>query len=421
MVAPRKISDRSPRIAYLSGRYPAVSLTFIQREIEALRELGAEIVTCSIRRTPPSEHPGPAEKAEAAATFYVIDAAKNPMTLLAAQAPALLEPRRYFSTLALAWRTRSSGLKAWLYQLFYFVEATVLARHLKSEGVERVHNHFISGSATVTMLAARLAGLPYSFTLHGPADLIEPRRWRLDEKIARAEFVACISHYARSQAMLQSAAEDWVKLRIIHCGVMPERYRPGDKGEEGLHLVFVGRLAPVKGLRVLLEALEEAAKRVPGLRLTIVGDGEERAALEALARPLGDLVRFTGYLSQDEVSEMLASADAVVLPSFAEGVPVVLMEAMAAEVPVIATRVAGVAELVEDGVSGFVVPPGDPAALVEGIVALASDAGRRKKMGKAGRVKVEAEFDVRREAARLLSLFDGTAPVSIRPPLPKAD
>ncbi|MEM9755872.1 MAG: glycosyltransferase family 4 protein, partial [Pseudomonadota bacterium] len=204
------------------------------------------------------------------------------------------------------------------------------------------------------------------------------------------------------------------KLRIVHCGVSPERYdRTGTRSGAGLHLVFVGRLAPVKGLRVLMAALRRLD--APDVRLTVVGDGPERAALQALAAPLGAAVRFTGYQSQEEVAQILATADAFVLPSFAEGVPVVLMEALAAGLPVIATRITGVPELVEDGVSGLLVTPGDPGALAAAIADLSARADRGRSLGAAGRKTVRAEFAIDREAARLAALFTTGPGESLRP------
>ena len=407
-----------PRIAYLTGQYPEVSLTFILREIEALRAQGIEVITCSIRRTPPEQHPGPAEKQAAATTFHVLEAARKPLTLLAAQAHLLRQPRRYFSAVKLAWRTRSPGLKAALYQLIFFAEATILARHLKQQGIGHLHCHFTFGATTAAMLASQMTGIPYSFTLHGPADLLEPYRWRLDEKTARAAFVSTISHFARSQLMFFSDPVHWPKIRIVHCGVTPELYAAPQTGRTDgeILLVFVGRLAPVKGLRVLIGAMAKLAETLPNLRLILVGDGPDRAALERAAAPLGDRVRFTGYLSQSSVAEMLRNADICVLPSFAEGVPVVLMEALASSRPVVATQVAGVGELVEDGKSGFLVPPGDEISLADRIRTLALDPALRERMGAEGRRRVARDFDIATEAARLASLFAAQAGDAVRPP-----
>lgn len=397
-----------PRIAYLTALYPAVSHTFILREVEGLRALGLDVETVSVRH-PGSEHlRGDAEQSAARDTFYILKAARQGLTLPLALGVALRRPKSFMRALGLAWRTRPPGLRAALYQLFYLIEALVLARHLRQREITHLHSHFAQASASVAMLAAEVSELPFSFTLHGPADLYETQHWHLSEKIARAAFVACISHYARSQGMLFSDPAHWDRLRIIHCGVVPQMYTQAPATSEsgpGQELLFVGRLAPVKGLRVLLPALEAARETHPDLRLTIVGDGEDRAHLERLAAPLGEAVQFTGYLSQEEVAERLAGVDAFVLPSFAEGLPVVLMEALAAGKPAIAPRVAGVAELIEDGRTGYLFHAGDVAGLRSALEHLASDPEAGKALGAAGRDVVWAEFDARIEAARIARLF----------------
>lgn len=400
------MKNTDTRVAYLTGEYPAVSHTFILREVEALRAQGLEVLTCSVRQTSPEHHLGPAEKEAAKTTFYILAAVKNPLTLLGAHLNALRTPRRYLSTLALALRTGRPGLRGLLWQVFYFLEAGVLAQHLSKNGVTHLHNHFASASANVAMLAAEMADIPFSYTLHGPADLFEPHSWHLAEKTARAKFVACISYFARSQCMLFSDPVHWHKLQIIHCGVTPELYQSSEVTRtDGSHFVFVGRLAAVKGLRVLLQAFRIAREANPDLRLTLVGDGPDRAFLETEAASMGDVVQFTGYLSQSAVAEIMTTMDAFVLPSFAEGVPVVLMEAMASGKPVIATRVAGVLELVDDGISGYVVPPGDEISLADRIVTVSKDPELRKRFGEMGLRKVRAEFDTRQEAARIGALF----------------
>lgn len=417
--------SRPARIAYLTALYPAVSHTFILREVEGLRALGLDIRTASVRKPDPEHLRGPEEQHAGQSTFYILDAARRGLTLPRAVMTALRQPRRLARALRLAWRTRQPGFRGGMYQIFYLAEAMVLARQLTAEGTTHLHCHFAQASATVAMLSAELTGLPFSYTLHGPADLYEPGRWHLREKTARAAFVACISHFARAQGMLFSDPEHWDRLRIVHCGVIPERYEspPRADAQDGLlHLLFVGRLAPVKGLRVLLEAFGAAQRTHPGLRLTIVGDGEDRAHLENLAAPFGDAVRFTGYLSQAEVAGMLAQTDAFVLPSFAEGLPVVLMEALAAGKPAIAPRVAGVAELIEDGQTGHLIHAGDVAGLTAALEYLAADPEGARDLGRAGRDRVRAEFDARIEAARIARLIlQGPGP-DLRPaPLTQKD
>ena len=405
-----------PRLAYLTALYPAASHTFILREVSALRGLGFEVETCSMRRPAPAHLIGPEEEAALASTFYIIASCRNPLVMLRALWDGLKSPRRLLATLALAWRTAPPGAEGLMKQGFYLAEALVLARHLRARGVDHLHNHFAEAGANVAMLTSALSGIPFSYTLHGPSDLYEPHKWQLREKMARAAFVACISHFARSQAMYFSDPVHWHKLRIVHCGVIPERYEsPAPVPGNGMRLIFVGRLVPVKGLRVLMDAFARARGTRPGLNLTLVGDGDDRALLERHAAPMGDAVTFTGYLSQAAVAEALAEADAMVLPSFAEGVPVVLMEAMAAGKPVIATQVGGVGELVEDGVSGFLIPPGDADALVDRILRIADDPELRSRMGAAGQVRVRTEFDVRTEAARVGALFAGQGGTAPRP------
>ena len=405
-----------PRLAYLTSLYPAVSHTFIQREIAGLRALGFAVETCSVRQPDASHLTGPAEHAARADSFYILAAARHPVTLPRALLAALSRPKYLLRMLALAWRTAPPGLRGGLKQMAYAAEALILSQHLQARGIDHLHNHFAGSSANVAMLTSVLSGIPFSYTLHGPSDLYEPEKWQLREKTARAAFVACISHFARAQAMHFSDPAHWPRLRIVHCGVLPDLYeRTAPASRPGTRLIFVGRLAAVKGLRVLIEALAQARETRPDLQLTLVGDGADRAMLERLAAPLGDAVHFAGYLSQEAVAAALAEADAFVLPSFAEGLPVVLMEALSAARPVIATQVAGVGELVEDGVNGFLVPPGDAETLANRIGRLADDPDLRARMGQAGRETVRADFDARQEAGRIGALFAGQAGPDLRP------
>ena len=395
-----------PKIAYLTGEYPRASDTFIQREVANLRALGHEVLTCSIRTTGAEHLVGPEQREEHARTFKVLDAVKSPAPTLRAHWRWVKTPGRYLSTLRLAWRTAPKGLKGRVYNLIYFVEAGVLAAKLADEGVTHLHNHIAKASCTVAMLVGELSGLRWSFTIHGPDIFFEPHHWRIDEKAARAAFVACISHFCRSQLMCFADAKHWSKLHIVHCGVDPTKYAP-KPDRNGLQALFVGRLAGVKGVPILIEAMARLAEEYPDLTLRLVGDGPDRTALEAevAERGLQNRVTFLGYKSQAEVAEELAQTDVFVLPSFAEGVPVVLMEAMAAQVPVVTTRIAGVPELVEDGVSGRLVPPGDVDAFTEAFDALLSNPDQRAAFGAAGRAKVMAEYDAATEAAWLSQLI----------------
>lgn len=399
-------SDPRP-VAYLTGDYPKVSHTFILREVQAVRAAGVPVVTCSIRRPPASEFKGREEQEARAETFYVIAAARNPLTLVKAHARALVRaPGTWVSTLALAIKMRSPGLKAFLWQLFYFLEAGVLADHLRTRNARHLHNHFGNSSCSVAVLAAKLAGIPYSFTEHGPAIFFEVDRWALPEKIARAKFVVAITHFCRSQLMLFSDPAHWGKIGIVHCGVDPAMYRRAVP-DFGKRVAFVGRLDPVKGALLLIEAMARVLKAHPDATLTLAGDGPARAPAEARAAELGiaGSIRFAGFMTQGQVAELLSTSDMLVLPSFAEGLPVVYMEALASRIPVVASRVAGVPELVQDGVTGFTVPPGDVETLADRMMRLMADPELATRMGEAGRQAVEREHDIAREGAWLAELF----------------
>jgi glycosyltransferase involved in cell wall biosynthesis len=396
------------RIAYVTGEYPRATDTFIQREVAALRGQGVEVHAFSVRPAGAEHVVGGEQEREREETYYLLPA--SPLTILRDHLGLLLRSSiRYLRALKLAWSTRQPGIRGHLYQLFYFAEAGLLAGELLRRGIGHLHNHFADSSCTVSMLAAELSGCSFSFTIHGPAIFFEPRRWRIDEKIRKALFVICISQYCRSQAMVFAPLECWERMYIVHCGVDPSLYETRAHEGRGRRLLYVGRLAAMKGLPILLESLISLRSRYPDLVLTVVGDGPDRTALEAQAARLGvgANIRFLGYRSQAEVREEMRQADVFVLPSFAEGVPVVLMEALASGVPVVATRVAGVGELVEDGVSGYLVAPGDPGKLAQGVAKLMEDPALRARFGAAGRARVEKEFDVRLEAARLYSILTG--------------
>jgi len=399
------------KIAYITGEYPRATDTFIQREVSNLRKHGLEVQTFSVRKPSLDHLVGEEQKAERARTDYLLPL--NPLLLLWCHLSCLLKnPASYWQGVKLAWQTSQPGFKGGLYQLFYFLEAAVLAHRLRCQGIRHIHNHIATSSCTVAMLAAQIRGGTFSFTMHGPHIFFEPYRWRLDEKIRQAKFVSCISNFCRSQGMLFVSPDHWDKLRIIHCGVEPELFTPVNHQGQGTHLLYVGRLAAMKGLPLLFEALSQLKARYPDVKLTVVGDGGEREEIKAIAQSLNlaNQIDFVGYKSQTEVREYLQTSDIFVLPSFAEGVPVVLMEAMAAGVPVLTTQIAGVPELVTHGNSGWLVPPGNVASLTEGLAALIDDADLRNRFGKAGQDKVAAEFNVFLEAKKLADIFRQVAP-----------
>jgi colanic acid/amylovoran biosynthesis glycosyltransferase len=415
------------RIAYLTGEYPRATDTFIQREVLTLRQLGVEVYTFSIRPTGNEHMVGEEQKLERLSTFYILP--PNPINLVLAHLSLLFtSPKKYLDAIKLACSTMQPGLQGVFYQVFYFLEAGILAKQIKSRKIVHLHNHIAEASGTVAMLAAEMGGFTYSFTLHGPYIFFRAHQWRLDEKIKRALFVCCISNYARSQGMIFASPEKWNRMHIIHCGIDPalfnvvSHHQLGENNKVGENnirkrLLFVGRLSAAKGLPILLESLAILKQLHPDILLTVVGDGPDREHLQQITVQLGlnNSVHYVGYKSQTEVREYFQQTDIFVMSSFAEGVPVVLMEAMASGVPVVATQIAGVSELVDDGVNGYLVPPGNAIYLREKIEKLLIDCQLRAKFGTAGRAKVEQEFNVHHEVGRLHRLMNNALQGKIEP------
>ena len=286
------------RIAYLTGEYPRATDTFIQREVAALRQQGVQIETFSVRPTGEEHMVGEEQRQERNQTFYILP--PSPKKLLRAHLSLLLaSPKRYLAGLKLAWSTRLHGLKGNLYQLFYFLEAGILAQEIRRRRIPHLHNHFGDSSCTVAMLAAELGGFSYSFTLHGPYIFFQPYHWRLDEKINRALFVSCISNYCRSQGMIFSQIDKWSKLHIVHYGIATALFNFISHQGQEKRLLYVGRLSAVKGLPILLESLVTLKKHHPDIILTVVGDGSDRTYLEQMTVNLGlsNNVAFVGYKS----------------------------------------------------------------------------------------------------------------------------
>jgi glycosyltransferase involved in cell wall biosynthesis len=384
----------------MTGEYPRVTDTFIQREIASLREMGVYVQTFSVRK-PPDEHVEDIEIATSKrTTIYLFPPWKGVQSHLRQM---FSSPAKYLSAIALALTTCPPGMSAMLRQVAYFVEAGILASSMRRHSLSHLHNHFSDSSCSVAAIAAEMGEFTFSFTMHGPGEFVEPDRWWIGEKIRRALFVICISYFCRSQAMMLSDPDCWEKLRIVHCGVDLRLFDQKVHSGDGHRLLFVGRLVPAKGLPILLEAIA----RVEDAMLDIAGDGPERGKLEerAAALNIAHRVRFHGYQSQLQVKQLLGEADAFVTSSFAEGVPVVLMEAMAAGIPVVAPSIAGIPELVIDGHTGLLVPPGDADAIAAAIRRLLKDPNLRNRLATEARRKVEQEFDVLSECRRLAEVM----------------
>ena len=391
------------RLAYLCNLYPAVSHSFVRREIEAVERAGHQVHRFSIRR-PRADLKDPADQREAGRTEVVLG--QGGRLLLAALILTVTRPIWTLRAIGAARKLSSSGLRAKIRHAAYWLEAAWLVRRVEALGVEHVHAHFGTNPAAVAAIIRAWGGPPFSFTVHGPDEFDAPITLSLPAKIGSASFVAAISSYGQSQLMRWSSPEDWRKIGLIRCGLDRDFLdaKPKPVAANSTEFVCVARLSPQKGLPLLIAACERLRASGARLSLTIIGDGEMRTALEAdiARRNLGDVITLAGVRTSAEIREHLNGCRAFVLPSFAEGLPVVIMEALALERPVISTAIAGIPELVDEG-CGWLIPAGSEDALVDAMsVALHCSAEELAAKGAVGRERVWQMHDADRNAATLL-------------------
>jgi colanic acid/amylovoran biosynthesis glycosyltransferase len=397
------------RIAYLVNEYPAVSHSFIRREILALERTGIDIRRISLRGWN-SPLPDAEDLRERERTQYVL---RDGAFVLAAAVGRMLfrRPRALLRAVCLAWRMSRGADRPLPLHLIYLAEACWIAPRVRD--VDHIHAHFGTNSAEVAMLLHVLGGPRWSFTSHGPEEYDRARQIGLAEKIRRCAFVVGISSYGRSQLYRFAAYDHWSKVRVVHCALEPGFYSvPVRPIPAARRLVCVGRLCVEKGQLLLVEAAALLSALEPNFEIVFAGDGALRSEVEALIAHYGlqSRVRVTGWLSGDQVRNEILDSRALVLPSFAEGLPVVIMEAMALRRPVITTFVAGIPELVSSGEHGWLVPAGDAGALAHAMkFCLDAPADLLTRMGEAAHRRVLERHDADIEAATLANLFKAAA------------
>lgn len=403
------ISFMTTRIAYFINQYPKVSHSFIRREIQALEMLGLKVQRIAIR--------GWDEKLvdaddirEREQTHFVLKAGGLNIFLSVVKA-ILSNPLRFLSALNLAVKMGWHAERPLIYHLIYLAEASQIVPWMKTFGATHVHAHFGTNSTEVVMLAHALGGPPYSFTVHGPEEFDKPIFLGLPEKIKQSAFVVAISSYGKSQLYRWIDHTLWPKVKIVHCGLEESFYNiPAYPLMANSRLVCVGRLCEQKGQLLLLEAAYCLAKKGIKFELVLAGDGEMRPEIERLiaAYELKDRVRITGWISSQQVREEILNSCGLVLPSFAEGLPVVIMEAMALRRPVISTYVAGIPELVIPKENGWLVPAGSVQELVAAMTDLLSKSSTElEKMGNEAFLRVTERHAIHTEAKKLANLFSG--------------
>lgn len=397
------------RVAYIINQYPKVSHSFIRREILALERQGLHVERVAIRgwKDTVVDKDDVSEKQK---TQYVLAAGAFGL-FKAALFMLMTNPVRFFSVFSTMLGLAKKADRAYVYHVIYFFEACYAARLIASKQVQHLHAHFGTNSTEVAMLTSLLTGVPYSFTVHGPEEFDKPQALHLTEKIAAAKFVVAISSFGRSQLFRWCDYAQWDKIKVVHCGLEPTFFESGnDMVEQGepRRLVCVGRLCEQKGQLLLVQAVANLKKRGVAFQLVLAGDGEMRAEIERMIQQhqLETSVTITGWISSEQVRNELLAAKAMVLASFAEGLPVVIMEAMVFKRPVITTYVAGIPELVKHEKNGWLIPAGDIQALEMAIeTALNVSQEDWERMGTLARQDVIARHHIDHEAMKLASFF----------------
>jgi colanic acid/amylovoran biosynthesis glycosyltransferase len=401
----------------MMSRFPKLTETFILQEMVAMERLGVDVDVYPLwRERAAVTHPEArrfVERANFQRSFSTAVLWENCRLLFR-------HPRKYFDTLWAVLRGTRGSLRFFAGALAIFPKAVYFAKRMEATGVAHVHAHFASHPTVAAVVIRRLVGIPYSFTAHG-SDLHRDQRM-LGQKIAEAAFAVTISDYNRKVMMATCERDgDRGKVQIVHCGVDTHLFQQApDAADEspGPFTIFcVGTLHEVKGQTYLIQACQQLVRLGVDVSLNLIGDGPDRQSLlaQAIAAKIADRVRFHGGKTHGEVAELLKGAHVVVAPSVPtkdgrrEGIPVALMEAMSCGVPVVASRLSGIPELVADEQSGLLVPPGDAGALAQALQRLHRDAGLRRRLGEAARQKVLQEFDLFKNAATLAALFKTVA------------
>ncbi len=396
-------------IAYLISRYPTLSMIFVLREVLELRALGFRIDTASIN--PPDRTPEQltAEEAEEAARTYCV---KSHGLTGAAKAHVLALLRNfigYWRGLGLAFGLSGLDLKRLFFNLMYFTEALMVGQWMRRSKQKHLHVHLAQQVATVGLFVCRVFGFGFSMTVHGPDEFYDSQGQYLAQKIAAADFIICISSYTRSQLMKCSPYIHWNKFIVSRLGVDAQLFSPQLKKTvpEIFEILCVGRLIPAKGQHLLMDAVQRLTQQGRRVRLRLVGDGPDESSLrkQAAQIQIPEGVVFEGAVNQDHIRTHYAATDLFCLPSFAEGLPVVLMEAMAMEIPCVATQITGIPELIRNGIEGLLVPPSDLEALVEALGRLMDDAALRQRFAASGRARILEHYDLQRNVKELAGHF----------------
>jgi glycosyltransferase involved in cell wall biosynthesis len=397
----------SPSITYVISQYPAISHTFILGEVNGITDEGIQVHVASINAPDrPVESLTPTEQAAYHSTQFVKSTLRRqffsqcyrairsfPLGILSSFFSAFAAGIRYPRTLP--------------HQIAYWLEAIVVANMATLHNSTQLHAHFSTQGCTVAMLAAEMTGIDFSLTVHGPDEFYQVNEQHLEKKFAKANFIVCISDFAKSQVMKYTQFSDWKKLHVNNLGVDASLFHPAEKNNACASLLCVGRLCNAKGQGVLIQAAHLLRERGIDFTLRFVGDGPDRKSLEAFTHDnqLSNHIQFLGKINHDQVQVLQREADIFVIPSFAEGIPIVLMEAMASGTPCVTTHITGIPELFTNKHDGLLVRPGNPVMLADALESLINDETLRLSIANNALETVKEKWCIHKSNQRLAQLF----------------
>jgi colanic acid/amylovoran biosynthesis glycosyltransferase len=396
------------KLVYLLSIFPAVSHTFFLNEVRELRRQGFDVEVASINQPNISSSSMSETEAEETARTFYIKSSGSARAIWTATKTFVCRPGVFARGLSAALRLGRWDLHATLYALFYFAEALILGDWMRTQGRRHLHIHFSGPVATVGMLASIAWQFPFSLTVHGPDEFYDVDKLYLGQKVQNAKFIFCISDFCRSQLMRLVDPIHWEKMHVVRQGVNLDVFRPTrDEREPSkvLEVLCVGRLVASKGQLILLRACDLLLQRRYSFRVRLVGTGPDREHLQAFTVQKNLPVIFEGAKNNYEIRQLLDHADVFALASFAEGVPVALMEAMAMEVPCVSTSIAGIPELIRSGLDGLLVPASSVEAMASALGSLLDDPVLRRRLGAAGRTRVEEDYNLALNVNSLANMF----------------
>ena len=401
-----RTSDKAMELAYLTTEYPAVSHTFIRREILELEERGHRVHRFSIREC--THISDSVDKLERKKTYYCLSQGMFRL-LFDTLYVGVTRPKSWLNAFRMTLALNKNSDRGLVRHFAYLAEASNLLREINRRNLGHIHVHFGTNVTSVALLLRVLGGPTYSFTVHGPDEFDAPIGFSLERKISNAEFVIAISHFGSAQLKRWALLEDWEKIKIVYCSLSDDFFKPTPPIKASSKTILcVGRLAAQKGHLFLLDAVKLLTQKGVELELVLVGDGELRHVLENRICELGieNFVTITGWVDGKKIKKLLAASRGLVLPSFAEGLPVVIMEAFSSKRPVVSTYVSGIPELVINGENGFLSVAGDTYSLAEAIKLLMNTPVEQLNiMGHRGYEMVKERHHVKTQVAALEKQF----------------